>query len=226
MACVTPSARRAALAALALAATAPLAACSGGPEIHPGDAAVVDGEAISLERVDALAEDLCALEEPSLAQQGVALPMAFLRSIAVEALVTDALLPAFAEQVGIDLVEVRRGVRDQVKTSTAQAPPEIRDEAEQRLELDFARRTVLGVAGQQGAANADQAVAQGAELFARWRADQQVEIDPRFDAVDLDNFAWEGDTGSLSIAADDAVTGVDVEAAATLPAEQRCGDPA
>lgn len=226
MADVTTSVRRVAVAALALAATAPLAACAGGPAIHPGDAAVVDGEAISIEQVDALAADLCALEAPSLAQQGVVLPMAFLRSIAVEALVTDALLPAFAEEAGIDLTQVRRGVREEVEATLAQAPDDIRDEVEQRFELEGARRAVMGIAGQQGATSAEQATAQGAELFARWRADQDVEVDPRFAAVDLDSFAWDGSTGSLSVAADDTATGLDVEAAAQLPADQRCGDPA
>lgn len=223
---MTTSVRRAALAALALAAAAPLAACSAGPEVHPGDAAVVDGESISIESVDALAEEFCTLEEPGLAEQGAVLPMALLRSVAVETLVTDALLPGFAEEVGIDLAEVRRSVHDELEATLAEAPAEIRDEAERRLELEGTRRAVMGLAGREGATSPEQASAQGAELFARWRAEQEVELDPRFGAVDLDRLSWDEANGSLSVPSDDAGSSLDQEAAAKLPASQRCGEPA
>lgn len=222
---MTPSVRRVALAALALAA-APLTACAGGPEIHPGDAAVVGDESITIERVDAMAADLCALQEPGLAQQGAVLPMALLRSVAAETLVSDALLPAFAEEAGIDLAAVRNGVREELETSLAEVPADIRDEAEQQLAFEGARRAVLGIAGREGASSAEQATAQGAELFNTWRAEQDVEIDPRFGTVDLDRLAWDEGNGSLSVPADDAAGALDQEAAAKLPASQRCGAPA
>lgn len=221
---MTPSVRRVALATLALAT---LTACSGGPSIHPGDAAMVEGESISIERVDALAEDYCTLEEPGLAQQGAVLPMALLRSIAVEALVTDALLPAFAEEAGIDLAEVRRGVRDEVAEALEGAPEDIADEAEARLHLEGARVAVLELVGREGAASREQAAAQGAAVFSAWREEQEVEIDPRFAAVDLDRIAaWGGANGSLSVPPDDVAEALDQKTAAALPAEQRCGAPA
>lgn len=222
---MTPSVRRVALAALALAA-APLTACTGGPGIHPGDAAVVGDQSISIERIDALAADICTLQEPGLAQQGAVLPMALLRSVAVETLVTDALLPAFAEEAGIDLAEVRRGVSEELETTLEELPAEIRDQAGQQIELEGTRRAVLGIAGREGAKSAEQATAQGAELFDSWRAGQDVEIDPRFGEVDLDRSAWDGANGSLSVPADDAAGALDQEAAAKLPASQRCGAPA
>ena len=226
MADVSSSVRRVALAALALAAVAPLAACTGGPDLHPGDAAVVEGHAIRLSTVDGFAEDFCALEEPGLAQQGAVLPMALLRSVAVEVLVTDRLLPAFAEEAGIDLTDVRRGVRDELRTTLPDVPASLREEATRRFELEGARRAVLQIAGGQGAASPEQAIAQGAQLFNAWRAKQEVEVDPRFGRVDLDALQWDGANGSLSVPVDGAPGALDQKAAAALPADQRCGTPA
>lgn len=218
--------RRVALTALALAAVAPLAACSGGSGPHPGDAAVVDGHAIALSVADDFADDFCALEEPGLAQQGAVLPMALLRSVAVEALVVDQLLPGFAQELGIDIDDVRRDVRAEVRKTLADIPAELRAAATRRLELEGARRAVLQVAGSPGAASAEQATMLGAERFNAWRAEQDVEVDPRFGRVDLDQLQWDGANGSLSVAADDAPAVLDQKAAAALPAEQRCGTPA
>lgn len=226
MADVSSSVRRVALAALALATLAPLAACSGGPDLHPGDAAVVDGHAIRLATVDDYADDFCSLEAPGLAQQGAVLPMALLRSVAVEALVSDELLPAFAKAAGIDLTDVRRGVRDEVRTSLAEVPADLKGAATKRFELEGARRAVLELAGRRGAASAEQATALGAQLFNAWRAKQDVTIDPRFGRVDLDRLQWDGANGSLSVPVDDAPGALDQKAAAALPADQRCGTPA
>jgi peptidyl-prolyl cis-trans isomerase SurA len=225
MADVTHRVRRPLTAALSVAAllgTGLLSACTGGPDLHPGDAAVVDGEAIRIDRVDALATDFCSLEEPGLTQQHAALPMALLRSVAVETLVTDALLPAFAKEAGVDFAAVRRDVRDEVEKAVAEAPAEIRDAATVRLELEGLRRAVLQVVGGQ-VAPPEQAAAAGAQVFAAWRADQDVETDPRFGAFDLDQLAWDGRDGSLGIATGDEEA-LDLEAAAALPADQRCGE--
>ncbi|TCJ28613.1 hypothetical protein [Nocardioides jejuensis] len=215
--------RRVALAALALAAVSATSACSGGPALHPGDAAVVDGHAIRLTTVDDLAADFCTLEEPGLAQQGAVLPMALLRSAAAETLVTDALLPAFAKEVGIDMATVRDGVRKEAAKQAATLPEDIRSVATARLELEGARQAVLQLVGQAGAQSPDQAVALGAQLFKAWRAKQHIDLDPRFGAVDLDALQWDGANGSLSVPADDAAAPLDQKAAAALPADQRCG---
>ncbi len=222
---VTFSVRRAATAALALAALAPLAACSGGPEIHPGAAAVVDGDTITMASVDSLAAQLCTLEEPGLEQQGAVLPMGLLRSVAVESLVTDALLPLFADEVGIDMTAVRRGVRDQVEKVLADAPASLRDEARERLQMEGERRAVLDTIGGAAGGASPQAGALGAQVFAAWRADQEVTIDPRFGAVDLDALQWDGANGSLSIPADTAADPLDQDAVKALPADQSCGAP-
>lgn len=216
---------RVAVAALALAAVAPLSACSGGPDLHPGSAAVVDGASISIEQVDALADDVCTLQEPLLAQQGGVLPMALLRGIAVETLVADALLPAFADEAGIELADVRSRVRDEVGARVDGYPAETRDAAAAFLELDETRRTVLLLAGGAQAASPEQAVAAGAERFAAWRAEQDVVVDPRFGTVDLDRQVWDQANGSVSVKAEES-DALDQKAAAALPAGQRCGTPA
>ncbi|MDO7868807.1 hypothetical protein [Nocardioides jiangxiensis] len=214
--------RRAALAAVALAVSA-TSACSGGPALHPGDAAVVDGHAIRLSAVDDLAADFCELEEPGLAQQGAVLPMALLRSAAVETLVTARLLPVFAKEAGIDMAKVRAGVRQEAAKTVATAPDEIRTVLSERLELEGTRQAVLQLVGRASAQSPQQAVALGAQVFKAWRAKHDVDIDPRFGTVDLDAVTWNGANGSLSVPADDAAAPLDQKAAAALPADQRCG---
>lgn len=226
MAVVSPSVRRAALVVTALVAVVPLAACSGGPDLHPGDAAVVNGHAIRISTVDAFADDFCALEKPGLAQQGAVLPMALLRSAAAESLVSDALLPAFAKEARIDLAEVHRGVRQQLRTSLVDVPADLQGAAQKRFQLEGERRAVLELAGRQGATSQQQAMAQGAQLFNAWRAQQHVTIDPRFGRVDLDALKWDGANGSLSVPAGKTSDALDQKAAAALPADQRCGTPA
>lgn len=220
-------------AATAAAATCLIATGCGADlkqPLHPGDAVVVSGDHITIETVDELAVAMCELEKPGLAQQGFAVPMSFVRSLAAESLATDVLLEEFAVEQGIDLDEVRRGVREEAKALVADVPAELRGDAEKRIVIEGVRRAVLSIAGSGGNPKADpeQAAAQGRVLFDEHRKAADLVRDPRFGDVDLDTFAFSGGNGSLSVDADadaGAAEGgaLDQAVVAALPADQRCG---
>lgn len=223
-----PNLHRAAIAAVATCLIATGCGADLKQPLHPGDAVVVAGEHITIDTVDELAVAMCELEKPGLAQQGFAVPMAFVRSLAVESLATDVLLEGFAAERGIDLEEVRRGVRAEAKDLVAEVPAELRDQAEDRVVLEGVRRAVLSIAGADGNPQADpeQAAAQGRILFAEFRETADLVRDPRFGDVDLDTFAFTGGNGSLSINTDARAAEegpLDQAVVGALPADQRCG---
>jgi hypothetical protein len=222
-------ASRTSAALLLLLAIPALAGCSTGSGLHPGDAAVVSGEQISLTKVDDLAVATCALEERGLAEQGVGVPMSFVRSLAVETLITDALLDEFAKEHDVDLAAVRRGVHGEAEQAIGDLPDSQKAAGLDRLAREGVRRAVLQMVGANepgGSASEDAAAAAGRAAFADFRKDADVVRDPRFGDVDLDTFAFSGATGSLSVATEKAGKAIDQAAVAKLPAAQRCGTPA
>jgi hypothetical protein len=221
-------ARRTGAALLLLLAIPALGGCSDGSELHPGDAAVVSGKRISLGTVDDLAVVTCKLEERSLEQQQFAVPMSFVRSLAVETLITDVLIEDFAKDRGIDIAAVRRGVRGEADKAVADLPDSQKAAARDRLLLEGVRRAVLQIVGQQaGAPTPEAASAAGSTAFADFRKHADLVRDPRFGDIDLDDFAaFKGASGSLSVAVRPASPAMDQTAVAALPAGQRCGTPA
>jgi hypothetical protein len=222
-------ARRTGASLLLLLALPALGGCSDGSELHPGDAAVVSGERISLAKVDDLALATCALEERGLAQQGVGVPMSFVRSLAVETLITDVLIEDFATEHDVDLAEVRSGVHEEAEKAIADLPDSQQASALDRLALEGVRRSVLQIVGSTvpgGNASPDAASAAGRMAFAEFRKDADLVRDPRFGDVDLDTFQFSGASGSLSVAAEPTGDAMDQTSVAELPAAQRCGTPA
>jgi hypothetical protein len=222
-------ARRTGAALLLLLAIPALGGCSDGSELHPGEAAVVSGERIGLSKVDDLAVATCALEERSLAQQGYAVPMSFVRSLVAESLITDVLIEDFAREHHVDLAAVRNGVREEATKAVSDLPDSQRPTAVERLTLEGVRRSVLQIVGATepgGKASPDAASAAGRTAFAEFRRDADVVRDPRFGDVDLDTFAFSGASGSLSVNTEPPGVAIDQAAVASLPAAQRCGTPA
>ncbi|RJS45300.1 hypothetical protein [Nocardioides cavernaquae] len=222
-------ARRTGASLLLLLAIPALGGCSDGSALHPGDAAVVSGERIGLTEVDDLALATCALEERGLAQQGAGVPMSFVRSLAVETLITDVLIEDFATEHDVDLAEVRSGVREEAEKAITDLPDSQQATALDRLALEGVRRAVLQIVGATvpgGDASPDAASAAGRAVFAEFRKDADLVRDPRFGDVDLDTFQFSGASGSLSVAAEPSGNAMDQAAVAELPAAQRCGTPA
>ena len=92
----TRSFRRYAVAALSVAALAAVSGC--GSDMHPGQAAVVEGQRISMSDADSFADDFCELYRPVLKQQKAALAMSTVRALALDVLVRDELAHRYAEE--------------------------------------------------------------------------------------------------------------------------------
>ena len=90
--------RRYAVAALSVAALAAVSGC--GTDVHPGQAAVVDGTRISMSDANSFSDDFCVLYRPILQQQKPALSMSTVRALALDVLVRDELVHQYAEDRG------------------------------------------------------------------------------------------------------------------------------
>lgn len=234
------------LASTALIATGLLAGCGAAPDVHPGEAAVVGDRAISMERVDSMAEDLCTLSEPGLAADESAVPMSLLRGQALAVLVRDVLLWQFADEEGLDLDELRAEARDVAAERAAadrasgKLPAAAIAAVREQYALDATAGLVLDLVGKADLGEApdaplsEETVGRGYELFQEWREGVEVTRDPRFSDVDLEEGRVTPPAGSLSllVGSSPVETGyaadgsIDQEYVATLPPEQRCGTPA
>ena len=91
------SLRTYAIAALAVGVLA--TGCSSA-DVHPGQAAVVEGNAISMKTANSFADDFCDLNKPSLQQNKLTFPMVTLRALSLNILVQDELLHRYADERG------------------------------------------------------------------------------------------------------------------------------
>ncbi len=231
----TRSLRTYAVAALSVVALA--AGC--GTEVHPGQAAVVEGEAISLSDADSFAEDFCELYRPILEQQSASLSMATVRALALDVLVRDELVHQYAEDRGW---EPPRSYRDAVAR--------IDDEAQQfqigAANVDTFRRVreaevyadfVYAKAGDEalGAAGLDKdpqaALDRGRTIIAAHAEKADITLDPRFGTVSAEGQYLPSSDG-LSVPVSSLAKGgavpADPQAGDTsyvdsLPASQKCG---
>jgi len=203
-------------AVLILAALS-LAACG---SVHPGDAAVVDGHAISMQVADESSEAYCALAVLTAAQQGVTdVPSADSRRQAVRTLVTLAVARDLADELGLAPKEsdytLPRSDRDQIASALKDADD---DELEhvytalqdnQELTLIAASLGAHATGQTLSEQNRESLTSAGLTEIDKAFADHDVDIDPRFDLkLPLATDAKPG-TGSLSAtavkaAADDA----------------------
>jgi len=217
-----------------------LSGCTGAPAFHPGDAAVVEGQHISLDTVDGLARDLCSLDVDSLNRAGQAYPMSGLRAIVLQSLVDDVLVQKFARDLGLDVVRLRKTADQVVDQMEFGENGRLRAVAMAWKRRAVFRDLVLYGAGLVRLGNGapeDAARLQGATAFRLWRAEAApVDRDPRFIEVDLDAESLKPGSGSLSVdltrlvpvpPAEDDEPGRQKYAAylAKLPADQRCGTP-
>lgn len=238
------------LAGVALATLTVLTGCGVAPDVHPGAAAVVDGEEIRIDAVDELAEDLCATELQGLEAEGIAVPMSLVRSQAAELLVTEHLAGLYAAELGLDAGTLASGARDLAAEALVEeaaeaeavggepSPAGLRDELlEQRtrdaflaLVFDRAGKEDLGFAPE--GPTTEQTVRRGLELFTAWRDGVEVSKDPRFD-VPADGTSLVPTARSLSVLVDGSPVrsgfteqgGLDQAYLATLPEGQLCGTP-
>ncbi len=210
-------ARATALAAAALT----LAGCS---SVHPGSAAVVDGETISMATLDRAARAYCALTVDAAQQQGIStVSNAEVRRQAVVALVSIIVARDLVRSEGLTIApteyELTPAQREQVTTAF---PDEDADELTRVIE-DSQEVSAIAVALAEKTTN-QQATSENEAQFAELGQaaildtfpDNDVRFAPRF-GLGSDGQA-RAETGAI------AVSPIDLEAPADeeLPAALRC----
>jgi hypothetical protein len=186
-----------------LAGVAVLSGC--GADVHPGQAAVVGDEFISLSEVDDFAEDFCDLNKPFLEGQDLVLPMADMKARVLDLLVTDAVVHQYAEERGwTPPASYRTAVANLEQEAEGFKIPE-RDvpafvkvrTAEEYAKFVYteAGSEALGDGAEQGAEDAE---ARGRVIIADYREKADITIDPRFGTID-DTGTLVGSTSTLSV---------------------------
>lgn len=198
-----------------------LAACG---NIHPGDAAVVDGESISMKTLNDTAAVYCTLTLASAQQQGVTtVPNSDVRRQAVTSLVSMVVARKLAKDKGIEVEPSRYDLTTSQEQQIAKAFP--KDDAEKigKAIEDSQEVSEIAIAlgetstGEKRTDTNEADLAQaGQEEITKAFADNGVKFAPRF-GLDATTKAI-SDTGSLSVAQVD----LDKKSEDELPAAQRC----
>lgn len=225
-------------ALIGVAALTTLVGCGSdlGPDIHPGSAAVVGDVDVSFEEVDDYANDLCAWQEPSMEQDGLAWPMSYVKAVAMDSIVDDLLTKQFAEEKGFKPASGYKQAIASIKTDLAAAklPEKVGETVLAFRGREVYHQAVMVTAGQADLAGegktADQAGAlkRGEELFATWRKSADVSLDPRYGTVSGEALDYAPPAEPLSVTGSDfakrAAAGQnDKEYVDSLPPSQRCG---
>lgn len=211
---------RARLAVLALVALS-LAACS---NIHPGDAAVVDGHSISMSKFDKTARIYCELTLISAKQQGVtSVPNADIRRQTISDLVTIYVARDLAKKEGItpdrQSYELTAA---QLKLIAADFNGDDAETVEFAIENSQEIAVIATALAEKASGtvatedNASQMAEVGQAAIVAAFKDHDVKFAPRFGLSDTMKDL--GPTGSLSVANIDFEAPSDDE----LPAAQRC----
>ncbi|MEJ7633810.1 hypothetical protein [Aeromicrobium sp.] len=210
---------RARTAALTLAALT-LAGCT---NIHPGDAAVVDGQSISMKTLNETAEVYCALTLSTAQEQGATVPgNADIRRQAVTSLVSLIVARKLAGEEGIAIKPSTYEVTTAQEQQIADAfPDEDTDQIVQAIEDNQEVSTIAIALGEQAVGqprtqeNEAQLAEAGQAEITKAFATNDVEFAPRFG---LDGSTKQvAESGSLSVSPADPEANPD-----QLPAAQRC----
>ncbi len=230
----TRSFRRYAVAALSVAALAAVSGC--GTDVHPGQAAVVDGTRISMSDADSFSDDFCELYRPILKQQKSALSMSTVRALALDVLVRDELVHQYAEDRGwTPPASYRKAVRRHRRPGGA-----VPDRRRRRGDLPHGPRgrgvRQLGLrqgrrGGSAPAVTRRPRSTRAARSSPTYAADADVTLDPRFGTVSPEGQYFPS-TGGLSVPVTTLAKGGanpadpqsgDTSYVDSLPASQKCG---
>jgi peptidyl-prolyl cis-trans isomerase SurA len=215
------------LIALASASLLLLTGC-GSVDLHPGVAAQVGDDTISMSQVDDVTRSYCSAAESQL-QAGQVLAQRYLRGQVAGALALRAAVDQFADEQDVTPTEDYQKAVDQAKASPTLAGLPA-DQAQALIDVQgipiYVQAVEKAVGEKQGAAD-DAATKAGQEAFLGWLDDQDIELDPRL-GVSIEKGTTTGADTSLSYALGETATKADADDpdttyAATLPDSQRCG---
>jgi hypothetical protein len=190
---------RASVVAVLAAAGLLLSGCGGGLGIHPGAAASVGGQTVSMNTIDSTSKSFCTayVKQAQQSQQGSSpLPMGVFRSYVASSLAKRLLGRELAEQYAVQPASGYQQQVSQYQQGLADAPADERDAVVQVAGADAYLQNVQISIGQQltgntGTTNADlKAQLQRGEVATQdWLNDHEVSIDPVFGiAVDGGKF--------------------------------------
>lgn len=208
-------------AAVLLLAGVTLAACG---NIHPGVAAVVDGQSISMKTLNRTAAAYCVLTLRSAQGQGATAPdNADLRRQAVTSLVSLVVARKLAESKGITPKRGSYELTSSQQSQIARAFPKGDiDQLSKAIEQSQEVASIAVALGEEGTgqqltdANEAQLVEAGQAEITKAFGDNDVKFAPRFGLSG--STSSDPTTGSLSV----AVTDLGDADADQLPAAQRC----
>ena len=230
----TRSFRRYAVAALSVAALTAVSGC--GNDVHPGQAAVVDGTRISMSDADSFSDDFCELYRPILKQQKSALSMATVRALALDVLVRDELVHQYAEDRGWTPPASYRKAVDGIDDQVEQFQIAAKDVETFRTvrEAEEYANWVYAKAGEEklgAGADPQAALDEGRKILTAYADDADVTLDPRFGTVSSEG-QFLPSTGGLSVPVTTLAKGGahpadpaagDTSYVDSLPASQKCG---
>jgi len=205
-----------------------------GTEFHPGVAAQVDGERISVSKVDDTASSYCDAIVKQLQGNHQVLPMRYLRGGVAGALTLRTAAEQFAAEHHVGPGSGYDQKVGELQTATSSLPE---SQAAAVIEIESAGSYISGVEqavgqqvlGQQGSSrpSVDDAAKAGQQAFASWLDRQDVQIDPQFGVEVKGDQAVPTDT-SVSYALSEQARQANAKTpdqsyASGLPASNRCG---
>lgn len=225
-----PRRGRAAASVAALSAALLLSSCGGNA---PGVAATVAGDPITDQKVDEFAQVLCSLGGLPGGEGGT--PTRTARFSSLQILIANELADDIADVESVDKSGVALTV-ESLNAGRDTIPADVRDTFDEVVqEFATAQQAILELGresleengqGEDAAANDEAAFAEGDRLRSEYAAEADIEVDPRFGAVE-DGVVTPAD-GSLSVpvselAVQGAAEQVEDGFVSALPATQKCG---
>jgi hypothetical protein len=232
-----PPRRPIAAAGLAVAGLL-LSGCGSSLGVHPGTAAVVGSDSVSMGTIDHTTQLYCkayvASQKQSSQQQSGPAPMGLFRSYVAGGLAKRLLGQQLADQYAVQPASGYQSQVSQIQAALASAPADQRNAVIDVAASDAYLQNVQIAVGQQltnssGTSNAElkAALERGQVATQDWLGSHHVVVDPVFSiAVDGGKFTRKVDQTSYalsSFAAQGAQSTPDSSYISALPAAQRCG---
>jgi hypothetical protein len=205
-----------------------LTGCAG---LHPGVAVEVGEQTITVDEVDAVAEDFCTAIEPQLEAQAESVQNSYFRGGIAGTLAMREIAEQVAAEYGVEpdnqdyrdqLAEIERGVTTlpesvQESVVTIETAPLYVDEVQ----------ALVGEQVLDGEGEREDLVAAGQEEFAAWVAENGVEFDPSLNTVIRDGTIANQDRAVSFAVSEAARNGLEQQPNSVLarqtPDSHRCG---
>ncbi|WP_244931750.1 hypothetical protein [Nocardioides sp. W7] len=199
--------------------------------VHPGQAASINGETISVAEVDDVAGSACAVLRSNPEFEGQVITGTAVRNAAQRSLALRTMADQVLEDLDLTLPATASDGADAYRSAYGSADPADVEAAEPVFTADQHLSNVLVAVGtdEVGADAGDDAIiTAGVEKVRAWQADADIVTNPLFEAVEIGETQILSTRDDLSVATSEfAVQASTAETpegfAAELPESQRCG---